>query len=466
MTNCLLVVDQDLALANEICSYFRQQRWTTHACGSAEEALLRFTGLRPDLVLAEHRLPQTTGSELAGRIAKANQNIKLVVMSADGSASTALLAMKAGACHYLAKPVALADMQVVFNRVLAERSPPKPPHFTAGIEAILGKSPPIQHLKESIRQLHEAGKRMSDDGFPAVLVRGETGTGKELVARALHANVPGRSGQLVEINCASIPSQLLEAELFGFRKGAFTGAQNDKPGLIEAADGGTLFLDEIGEIDPNIQAKLLKLLEDKAYRPLGSVQVKQANVRIVSATNRDLEDMVRAGLFRIDLYFRLRVISLTVPPLRLRGADILMLARHFLALHARRYCSPAAAFDAEAEQALQQHDWPGNVRELRNLLEEVVIRAPGEIITARQLKLPAPRLPTRLRAAQEAAPAAPNQSGLDVSFPANRQLILDTLESTGGNVSESARLLGMTRDKMRQRIEKMNLAATLNLRSA
>jgi DNA-binding NtrC family response regulator len=247
--------------------------------------------------------------------------------------------------------------------------------------------------------------------------------------------------------------------LFGYRKGAFTDASTDKPGLIEAANGGTLFLDEIGEIDLKIQAKLLKLLEDKTYRPLGSVQEKQANVRIVSATNRDLEGMVRDGLFRMDLYFRLRVISINVPPLRLRGDDIVLLARHFLALHARRYCSPARAFDAEAEQLLAQHDWPGNVRELRNMLEQVVFSAAGETIAARQLKLSPLRFPMRSAATESAtgaiAPQSDQQPGAGRRI--NRQLIIETLESTGWNVARSARLLGLTRDKMRYRIEQMEL---------
>jgi two-component system, NtrC family, response regulator AtoC len=318
----------------------------------------------------------------------------------------------------------------------------------------------MQELKVTIRQVLEAERYVPEGDLPAVLVYGETGTGKELVARALHFDGARASGPFVEINCASIPSQLLEAELFGHEKGAFTDAKERRTGLVEAADGGTLFLDEIGEVDLSLQAKLLKLLEEKTVRRIGAVKERRVNLRIISATNRDLAAMVKQGTFRSDLYFRLRIISVAVPSLRQRGDDILLLARHFLQQHARRYGKPGLRFSREAEQTLLDYYWPGNVRELRNMLEQTVLLADGNEIHPGQLAM-CPAL----------APESPFERAFTgwrqhcMSLPKNdtelaeveRTLVIKTLERTGWNVTRSAKLLGLSRDMMRYRIEKMGL---------
>jgi DNA-binding NtrC family response regulator len=294
-----------------------------------------------------------------------------------------------------------------------------------------------------------------------VLINGETGTGKELVARSIHFDGSRQAGPFVEVNCASIPSHLLEAELFGHEKGAFTDAKERRTGLVEAADGGTLFLDEIGEIDLGLQAKLLKLLEEKSVRRLGSVKELKVNLRIISATNRDLEAMVRQGKFRSDLYFRLRIISVKVPSLRSRGDDVLVLARHFLESHGRRYGKPNLRFSEAAEQVLMQYSWPGNVRELRNMLEQTVLLASTDLITPVQLAL-CPSLSAdspcerHFEGVGKPCMALPkNDAALG---EAERSLVIRTLERTGWNVSRSAKILGLTRDMMRYRIEKMGLS--------
>ena len=226
---------------------------------------------------------------------------------------------------------------------------------------------------------------MTGGELPPVLVEGETGTGKELVARALHFDGPRSKGPFIEFNCASIPANLLEAELFGHEKGAFTDAKDRRVGLVEAADGGTLFLDEIGEMDLLLQAKLLKLLEDRTIRRIGAVKERKVNLRIISATNCNLEQMVQQGKFRRDLFFRLRIISIKVPRLYERGEDILILARHFLVQHAKRYGKGPLRFSAEAEDLMLSYGWPGNVRELRNTLEQTVLLAGSEVIAPHQL---------------------------------------------------------------------------------
>lgn len=339
-----------------------------------------------------------------------------------------------------------------------------PPDLTrqvaeAGLTALIGESPALREMTATIRQILAAEGRMADGELPAVLIHGETGTGKELVARSLHFDGARRDGPFIEVNCASIPSHLLEAELFGHEKGAFTDAKERKAGLVEAADGGTLFLDEIGEIEPGLQAKLLKLLEQKTIRRIGSLKERKVNLRIISATNRNLEQMVREGSFRSDLFFRLRIISIQVPPLRARGNDILLLARHFLALHGWRYGKPGLRFAPEAERVLMDYYWPGNVRELRNMLEQTVLLASREEIAPGQLAL----CPVLAPGGDEndfhdggPIPRSLPTSGVGRT-EAEKRLVAATLERTGWNVTRSAKLLGITRDMMRYRIEKMGL---------
>jgi transcriptional regulator with GAF, ATPase, and Fis domain len=311
-----------------------------------------------------------------------------------------------------------------------------------------------------MRQLLEAEARMPASELPVVLIGGETGTGKELVARALHFDGSRRAGPFVEVNCASIPSHLIEAELFGHEKGAFTDARDRRVGLVEAADGGTLFLDEIGEIDLALQAKLLKLLEERTIRRLGSVKELKVNLRIISATNRDLEQMVREGKFRSDLYFRLRIIFIEVPPLRERGSDILLLARHFLESHGRRYGKPGLTFTPEAEQVLMKYYWPGNVRELRNMLEQTALLTPTETVAPKQLALcpglaPASGCDRQFVDVDKACMSLP-KSNTNLA-EVEREMVIKTLERTGWNVTKSAKFLGLSRDMMRYRIEKLGL---------
>jgi len=291
------------------------------------------------------------------------------------------------------------------------------------------------------------------DGSPGapVLVLGETGAGKELVARACHYAGPRASAPFVEINCAALPAHLIEGELFGHEKGAFTDAQARKIGLIEAADGGTLFLDEIGELDLSLQAKLLRVLENFRVRRLGALQDRLVNVRVVCATNRDLDQLVEAGRFRADLLYRLRVFQINIPPLRARGDDVLLLARRFLAQMAQRYGKPPPMLDASACDALRAHTWPGNVRELRNVVERAVLLNQGQPLGAADLALgPRP-------AAPRAAAAAPGPAGGASLEAVERQHLIQALEQAQWNVTRAARLLDISRDTLRYRIEKHGL---------
>ena len=316
-------------------------------------------------------------------------------------------------------------------------------------------------LKNTICQLLDAERRMSNSDLPPVLVEGETGTGKELVARALHFDGPRSKGPFVEFNCASIPSNLLESELFGHEKGAFTDAKDRRLGLVEAADGGTLFLDEVGEMDLLLQAKLLKLLEDRTIRRVGSVKERKVDLRIISATNCNLEQMVQQGKFRRDLFFRLRIISIKVPRLYARVDDVLLLARHFLSLHGKRYGKPNLYFSPQAEELLLSYSWPGNVRELRNMLEQTVLLAPHDSVGAAQLNvchsLVEESLPQfESSSFNEPRPAFNGSDSMNLP-EVERDMVRKMLDKTDWNVTKSARLLGLSRDMLRYRIEKLGL---------
>ncbi len=468
MSRTILVVEDDVTQAGNICAYLARNGWEAQSCGSAEEGMKLYDALQPDGVVTDQTLPRMSGIDMLNKLREINPAVKCIVMTADGSAQTAVQAMKAGAHDYLVKPVVLAELNGLLERAVGAARVEKALQFHqkrqaqgAGVAALIGDSPTMQDLKGTLNRVVEAERRIADGNLPAVLINGETGTGKELVARSIHFDGSKQNGPFVEVNCASIPSHLLEAELFGHEKGAFTDAKERRTGLVEAADGGTLFLDEIGEIDLGLQAKLLKLLEEKSVRRLGSVKELKVNLRIISATNRDLEAMVRQGKFRSDLYFRLRIISVKVPSLRSRGTDVLLLARHFLDTHGRRYGKHNLRFNEAAEQVLMQYSWPGNVRELRNMLEQTVLLAATDVITPAQLAL-CPSLTAdsacerHFEGVGKPCMSLPkNDAALG---EAERALVIRTLERTGWNVSRSAKILGLTRDMMRYRIEKMGLS--------
>ncbi len=465
MGNTVLIVEDDEILADNIRTYLERNRWEAHVCESAEEALEKLETLHPDVMLTDQTLPGMTGIELLGRALALDPQLKAIMMTGDGNVQCAVDAMKAGAYDYLTKPVVLAELKLLIEKAIGAQQMEKTLSFyqareaqDAGVSGLLGNSPPMQAMKAMMRQLLDAETRMASDDLPVVLINGDTGTGKELVARALHFDGARKAGPFVEVNCASIPSHLLEAELFGHEKGAFTDAKDRRVGLVEAADGGTLFLDEIGEIDFTLQAKLLKLLEERTIRRLGSVKERKVNLRIISATNRDLEQMVREGKFRSDLYFRLRIITIKVPPLRARGDDILLLARHFLAQHSRRYGKSGLSFTAEAEAVLRGYSWPGNVRELRNMLEQTVLLATGKLVSPAQLAI-CPGLSGDCdRTFHDSHSFCMSVPASGVNLPdVEREAVLKVLDRTDWNVTKSARLLGLTRDMLRYRIEKLGL---------
>jgi DNA-binding NtrC family response regulator len=471
MAHSILLVEDETTLAKNICVYLVRYGYDVRAADSAEAALAELDTFKPDIVVLDFNLPGMNGVQALERIRAIDHQIKVIMITAHGSIDLAVEAMKAGAYHFITKPIALSKLRLLLEKALNDERRDQALSYyqhklssNASLDSLLGPSSAMQSLRQKIRQIIDAESALQDSDAPAVLILGETGTGKELVARALHFSGARRDKPFVEINCASIHAQLLESELFGHERGAFTDARERKFGLFETAEGGTLFLDEIGDMDFALQARVLKAIEEKTVRRLGSVRDQRINVRIIAATHRCMEALVREGKFRSDLYFRLRMIQLQVPPLRERDDDPLFLARHFLEMHGTRYGRPKLSFDSSAENMLRRHRWPGNVRELRNIVEQAVLLASGTVIDGVHLNLCSPTV----FAEQQQSAGMPSDEA--AAFPregvqlaaVERDLLLRALNHTGWNVTQAARLLGLSRDTLRYRIDKFGLTQSFD----
>ncbi|MBI2320130.1 MAG: sigma-54-dependent Fis family transcriptional regulator [Betaproteobacteria bacterium] len=466
MTSSVLLIEDEATLAKNICAYLVRYDYEVRIAGTAEAGLTELDTFKPDIIVLDFNLPGMNGVEALEKIRAIDRQIKVIMITAHGSIDLAVEAMKAGAYHFITKPIALSKLRLVLEKAVHDERRDQALSYyqnkagdAAAVDNLLGESPAMQAVRHRIRQIIDAEQSLQDSNAPAVLILGETGTGKELVARALHFNGPRRDKPFVEINCASIHQNLLESELFGHERGAFTDARERKYGLFETADGGTLFLDEIGDMDIALQARVLKVIEEKRVRRLGSARDQSVDVRILAATHRRLEKLVRAGKFRSDLYFRLRILQIEVPSLRERDGDALFLARHFLALHGARYDRARMSFDAEAEDMLRAHPWPGNVRELRNIIEQAVLLAPGSVVEGSHLSLCSPVAFLEKDDTEVVEPKKVEffpSDGVQLAT-VERELLLRALNHTSWNVTHAARLLGLSRDTLRYRIDKFGL---------
>ncbi len=446
----VLVVEDEALLARNLKTFLTRRGYEVVLADCVEQALALYAKTEPDAVLLDYNLPDGTGLDIIQHIRSADRMSKLVMMTAHGSVEVAVDAMKQGADDYISKPVVLEEVAMLIDRLLGQaRMEGSLNYFRAreqsrsGMDRIAGSSAALQTLKSRMRLIMEAEARLGPQkAAPPVLILGETGTGKELIARALHYDGFRRAAPFIEVNCGALPDNLIESELFGHERGAFTGANTRKAGLFQSADGGTLFLDEIGEAPLSVQVKLLKALEESVVRPVGSVRDRRIDVRIIAATNVSLQDKVDAGEFRGDLLYRLNTLVLDVPPLRERGDDISVLAEAFLDEFRSRYGRTGQRFSEEALEALRSHAWPGNVRELRNVIEQACMLSPGRLIDAADLNLR--RVAPPLSTAEE-------ESSLN---SVERTLITGALKRNGGNVTLAARALGISRDTLRYRMEK------------
>ncbi len=465
MNNSVLVVDDEQVLAGAMGDYLGRFGYTVEIKNSGEEALQVIDCEPPDIVLLDYRLPRMDGLEVLRRIKKSRPEIEVILLTAHGSVENAVEAMRVGAFDYLSKPLDLEELRLVVGKaLLSVRQRQELDYLRSRVDRenpsreIVGGSEQILQVKKLIQQI-AAIEALSGKEAPAILITGETGTGKELVARSIHSSSPRANKPFVEINCAAIPNQLLEAELFGYEKGAFTDAKANKIGLFEAADGGSLFLDEISSLDLNLQAKLLKAIEERSVRRLGSIQMRHFDVVLMAAANQPLEQAIKAKSFREDLYYRLKVLEINLPPLRERGTDPLLLANHFVNLHARRYNRGQKTFSDGAAAIIARYGWPGNVRELSNVIERAVLLKSGATIEADDLAL-RPMASTDEPIAKSAdTPWAIDLSKGIVLDDLERTIIEAVLSRTNWNRTRAAQLLGLSRETLRYRIEKYNLKA-------
>ena len=449
----VLVIDDEEVLARTICNYLRKRDIEADFAVDARSGLAKFAELRPDVTFLDVRVGSDDGMAILAQLRTSNPDAFVVMMTGHGDISLAVQAMKQGARDFMTKPVPLATLATIVAKAtgteLTDPSTRPIAPVSAASSRILGRSSVINETRKSIDRILGAVQSVNSEP-PPVLITGESGTGKELVARALHEGGPRAKGPFVAVNCASLPAELVESELFGHERGAFTDAKLAKAGLFEAAKGGILFLDEVGDMPANAQAKLLRVLENRTSRRVGSVKETPVDVWIVAATNRNLAERVAEGQFRGDLMFRLQVFWVDLPPLRERDSDVLALATQFAADLAAKYKVKAPALSAGARSALVEHSWPGNIRELRNVMERAILVAADREILASDLFLGD-------RPSAVAQPAASDLTLREIEI----STLQGALQKAQGNVSRAAQVLGISRDTMRYRMQKFGLSIVL-----
>jgi two-component system NtrC family response regulator len=445
----VLVIDDDESLRRVLEYNLAQEGYAVLTAASGEQGLDLLKKEGADLVVTDVRMAGMDGLQVLQQAHKLDPNVQVIILTAFGTIEMAVEAMKAGAFHYISKPFNRDELKLTLRKALQLKDLERENlalrqelRARIGLDNIIADSRQMKAILEMVERVAPTET--------TVLILGESGTGKELIARAIHANSPRAGGSFVAVNCAAIPENLLESELFGHVKGAFTGAIRDRVGKFEAAEGGTIFLDEIGEMRPELQVKILRCLEERTLERVGDNRPIHVDVRILAATNKNLAKAIQAGEFREDLYYRLNVVPLSIPPLRERREDIRALAQHFLK---RLGTTPRLTIAPDAFRALEAYEWPGNVRELENALERAMIFHRGDVITLNDL-------PETIR-----APRSRETAALPVSLPetglsleeVEKELILRALQKHDWNQSRAARYLGITRHTLLYRMEKHNI---------
>ena len=455
MKPSILIVDDDEVMQETLSDVLRKRGYELFTVSSGNGALSVIKKNIIDLILLDMRLPDVDGLEVLKKIKELDTEILVIIMTAYSDVQTAVAAMKAGAYHYINKPFELEELKLMIEKGLETKSlinEVRRLHRQHREEYqnshIYGVSPQVQYVKELISMISKTHKT-------SVLIQGESGTGKELAANAIHGNSKRSNRPLMKINCSAIPDSLLESELFGYEKGAFTDAKTTKKGLFELADGGTVFLDEIGDMKPFLQSKILRVLENQTFMRVGGEREIKVEVRIIAATNKDLEALVKDGLFRKDLYYRLKVMVVEMPPLRDRVEDILLLSNLFIEEYNREHGKNIKGFSDDAKKLVSQYHWPGNVRELRNVVERAMILTDQEIITPKHL-------PFELRQTEHDNREDPEievyENSDDLSLDQNEKThIVRVLKKLQWNKSKAAKTLGVSRATLRAKIKRYAL---------
>ena len=450
--NSILVVDDELSMREFLEIVLTKEGYAVHFAASGEEACSTLDKEAFDLVITDIRMDDIDGLGVLRKVKEVNSETRVIIISAFATAETAVEAMKDGAYDYIPKPFNVSEFKKIVRDALQRKTLPKGQdekeyHFGC----LIGESPQMKRMYDLIRRVANTKTN--------ILISGESGTGKELVARAIHGQSPRKDQPFIVINCAGIPETLIESELFGYKKGAFTGANTDKQGLFEAADGGTVFFDEIGELTPAIQVKLLRVIQEKTFTRIGETEERQVDVRFISATNINLEEEVMSGGFREDLFFRLNVIEITMPPLRERKGDLPLLAQHFLGKYSQEQGKDINKLSAYAMDILSQYPFPGNVRELENIIERSVALETSNIVLPQSLSLSNFKK-ARTREIRRRTDLSEDGIKLDkVMAELEKDYVLRALDMAHGSKQRTARLLGITMRSLRYRMSKLGLEA-------
>ncbi|MHB8174594.1 MAG: sigma-54-dependent transcriptional regulator [Nitrospirota bacterium] len=451
----ILVVDDEHLIRWTLEQHLGKEGYDVYTAEDGEKALQITSDIAPDLVLLDNQLPGVQGIEVLGRIKEIDKDIIIIMITAHGLLETAVKAMKLGAYDYIGKPFNLDEITLTIKKALETVSLREEVKLLKEQQKttfrscnIIGKSRAILNVLDMIQKI-----ALSDAS--TVLIQGESGTGKEVVARAVHANSSRADKPFMAINCASLPENLLESELLGHEKGAFTDAKLQKKGLLELADGGSVFLDEIGDMPYSMQAKLLRILEDKIFKRVGGVKDIQVDVRLISATNQDIKKLMAENRFRKDLYYRLQVVPIYLPPLRERKEDILPLTRYFIENFNAEFHKNVKEISEKAREFLIRYDWPGNVRELKNVIERAMILESEDILLLEHLPV---ELVGGMLPASQAATSSISipKEGMSLE-KVEEELVKQALTVAGGNQSKAADLLGVQRDAFRRRMKKFGL---------
>jgi len=449
-TTTILIVDDDDAHRKMLAAVLSTEGYRIQEADDGDTACRLVEKNRLDLVLMDLRMKRMDGDVAQKKMAGINPDLPVVIMTAYGSVRSAVEALKSGADNYLTKPIDIDELKILVKKTLQQRQLKDEnrdlkeqlgKRFDLG--NIIGNSPSMRAMIETLMLVAPSEA--------TVLIQGESGTGKELVASALHHNSPRKSNPFIKVNCAALPETLLESELFGHEKGAFTGAAGPRKGRFERADRGTLFLDEIGEMAPATQAKILRVLQEREFEPVGGSRSIRVDARILSATNRNLEEEIAANRFREDLYYRLNVVTITVPPLRERLPDIPLLAEHFLDRYAAKNHRTFKGIVPQAMDLLIRYSWPGNVRELENVIERAVIMASGDRIETEHLPN---AINDQERSSTGRSPVLPSGRSLK---EVEKEMILQTLDDKGGNRTKTAKILGISRRTLQLKLKEYGI---------